>query len=145
MRIPHLAAALLVATVAIAACSGEPDTTPSPTVPPTTASDTVTPSPTTAVTPTASPTPTPSPTPSPAPIPSPTPTPTPLPSPTPTTAPVPDDLSTITDDGEVTVAEAQAVIDIQNQIYNDAVLLEYLTTRRDSGGRRCTSSTREFE
>lgn len=59
-----------------------------------------------------------------------TPTRTPAPTPTPTPTPeVPADLSTIADDGEVTLAEAQAVLDVQTEIYNDAVIA--LLTRPD--------------
>ncbi|HKJ55659.1 MAG TPA: hypothetical protein VJ978_06700 [Nitriliruptoraceae bacterium] len=35
---------------------------------------------------------------------------------------MPEDLTTVTDDGEVTIAEAQAIIDIQTDIYNAAII-----------------------
>ncbi len=117
MRTRVAAATLAACALVLSGCTGDGSTDPSPT--PTTT--------------TASPTPAPSPTPSATPSPTATASPTPSPSPTPTSAAVPDDLSTIADDGEVTLAEAQAVIDIQDEIYNDAVIA-LLTRPADEEG-----------
>lgn len=129
MRTLAPATALCVIALVLSACTGDGDTTPSPTATPS-ASEATT-----------SPTPEPSPTPSPTPFPTPTPTPSPTPTaaPSPTAAPVPDDLSTITNDGEVTIPEAQAVIDAQDQIYNNAVI-DLLTRPADIEG----APSREF-
>lgn len=112
------AMALIGLTLLLTGCTDEPITEPSPPVLAETATAT-------SIMPSTSPTPTPSPTPSASPTPSPPPTPTPSPiaSSTPSSAStaVPDDLSTITGDGDVTVAEAQAVIDIQTGIFNEGV------------------------
>ncbi len=122
MRTLAIAAAVLACALGLTACTDGDVTSPSPTP--------------TATTESPPPTPSPAPTPTPLPTPSPTPTAssTPSPSPSPTAADVPDDLSTIADDGEVTLAEAQAVIDVQNQILDDAII--DLITRGDdvSGG-----------
>lgn len=61
-------------------------------------------------------------------------TPTPTPTPTPTLAAVPDDLTTVTDDGEVTIAEAQAIIDIQTEIYNAAIIDQLTRPEEVVGG-----------
>ncbi len=100
-----LLAGTLSLAVALAGCNGD-DPEPQPT---TDLDQTIAPrteSPTASLTPT----------------PTPSPTPTPTSTPTPTEAAVPDDLTTVTDDGEVTIAEAQAIIDIQTDIYNAAII-----------------------
>ncbi|HKJ56452.1 MAG TPA: hypothetical protein VJ978_10735 [Nitriliruptoraceae bacterium] len=103
--------ALLGLAVLAAGCNGNGDDEPTQSI------TSFPPLPTQSATETSTPTPTPTPTPSPTPT-----TASPTGTPTPQPPPDPESLATVAEDGEVTVEEAQAILDAHLAIYNPAVI-----------------------
>lgn len=113
MKQPHMQGVVgIVACLALAGCTDNAEPTPSPSASSTCITVTCDEPPTVPATGTPTPTATP------------TPTPTATATPTPTSTPTndPSDLANVTQDGEVTTEEAQAILDAHMAIYNPPVL-----------------------